>query len=289
MSAEQTFYVNGEWLPPARASVPVLDRGFLFGDGVYEVIPVYQGRPFRFEQHLHRLQDSLDATGIANPHDPAGWARLLDEAVQRNGGGDRSIYLQVTRGVAPRRKHPFPMDITPTVVIMSPPLELPAADVRDSGVAAITRPDPRWRHCNIKSTALLANVMLSQEACAAEAVEAILIRDGELTEGAASNVFVVHDGVVATPPHGHCLLPGVTRDLIVELAPQAGITLEERSVAEKELATADEIWISSSTRELLAVTRRDGETVGNGRVGDVWRTMYDAFQARKQEWLRGAA
>ncbi len=277
-------YLNGEYLPLEQARVPVLDRGFIFGDGVYEVIPVYGGRLFRLPQHLQRLHDSLAAIRIDNPLTDEQWQTLLETLVEKNragGDNDQSVYLQVTRGVA-RRDHGFPKDTRPTVFAMSSPLASADPQQMQAGVAAITLDDIRWRYCHIKTIALLPNVLLKQQALEKGAVEAILVRDGEVTEGSASNIFIVRDGVIRTPAKSERLLPGITRDLIVELARDNGLPCEEGVVREDELHAADEVWLSSSTREILPVTRLDERPVGDGRAGPLWRRMIGIYQDYKQ-------
>ncbi len=277
-------YLNGEYLPLEQARVPVLDRGFIFGDGVYEVIPAYGGRLFRLPQHLQRLHDSLTAIRIDNPLTDEQWQTLLETLVEKNragGDNDQSVYLQVTRGVA-RRDHGFPKDTRPTVFAMSSPLASADPQQMQAGVAAITLDDIRWRYCHIKTIALLPNVLLKQQALEKGAVEAILVRDGEVTEGSASNIFIVRDGVIRTPAKSERLLPGITRDLIVELARDNGLPCEEGVVREDELHAADEIWLSSSTREILPVTRLDERPVGDGRDGPLWRRMIGIYQDYKQ-------
>ncbi len=270
-------YLNGEFLPLEQARVPVLDRGFLFGDGVYEVIPVFGGRLFRLTQHLHRLNASLEAVRIRNPMSESAWAALLGTLVTRNGGGDQSIYLQVTRGVA-KRDHVPSEPLTPTVFGMATRVETGRAVIP---VSAVVREDLRWQRCDIKSIGLLANVLMRIEAADAGAYEAILIRDGKVTEGASSNVFVVLDGIVRTPPKGHALLAGITRDLILELLGEAGIACQETEVSLRELQQAEEIWLSSSVRELLPVVQLDGCTIGCGVPGPLWRRTSRLYQAYK--------
>ena len=276
-----TVYLNGEYLPLDQACVPVLDRGFIFGDGVYEVIPVYGGKAFRLEHHLQRLKNSMQAVRIANPHSDEEWSAIINGVVAHNNGGDQSIYLQLTRGVA-RRDHRFPDDITPTVFVMSNLFEPVAKEQLEQGVAAITLDDIRWQYCSIKSIALLPNILLRQRAVEQGAAEAILLRNGEVTEGAASNVFIVNAGVIITPPKTDCLLPGITRDLIVEQAHEHGLAVREAIIKQTELETADEIWLTSSTKEILPVTRLNGQPVGNGQPGKMWHQMYDLYQAYKQ-------
>jgi D-alanine transaminase len=280
-------YLNGEFLPREKACVPVMDRGFLFGDGVYEVIPVYAGRLFRRPHHLKRLQNSLDAVRIANPMTVEDWTAMLEELVARNGGGDQSLYLQVTRGVAPRRDHAFPDETRPTVFAMSTQSAPPAASDRTQGIAAITLPDIRWQHCNVKAITLLPNVLLRQQAVDAASVEAILIRDGYATEGAASNLFIARHGLLITPPDGPDLLPGITRDLILELAATNGVPFREAAIPEQDLARADEIWITSSTREIAPVVRLNGAPVSDGRPGPLWRRMIGYYQDYKDALRRG--
>ncbi len=272
-------YLNGEFKPIEEAAISVLDRGFLFGDGVYEVIPVYGGRLFRLEQHLWRLDNSLAGIRILPPHGSAEWRDLLSELVSRNGGGDLTVYVQVTRGVGPR-DHAFPAAPSPTVFAMVNPLPERAGV---QGVKAITARDIRWELCNIKAITLLPNALLRQQAVEAGATEAILHRNGSVTEGAASNVFVVSRGEVATPPQSAQLLPGITRDLVVELLQEAGVPCDERAVSLDELRRAGEIWITSSTREIVPVTELDGIPIAGGQAGPVWetaQTLYQDFKTR---------
>lgn len=277
-----TVYLNGVFLPIDQACVPVLDRGFLFGDGVYEVIPVYGGNLFRLEQHLQRLDHSLAGVRIGNPLSRTLWRDTLDELVERNGGGDQSIYFQVTRGAAPKRDHAFPANVLPTVFMMSTPLAPLPADLAQNGIAAITLADIRWQMCDIKAITLLPNVLLRQEALDKGAAEAILLRDGLAVEGAASNLFIVKDGAIITPPKGPQLLPGITRDLILELAAAHQVSHREAVITEAELRAADEIWLTSSTREILPVTRLDGQAVSGGKPGPVWTRMIGLYQDYKR-------
>jgi len=280
-------YLNGDYMPIDQARVSVLDRGFLFGDGVYEVIPAYGGHLLRIDEHLNRLQNSLDAIHLANPLSREQWLEILQVLLDENDGEDQSVYLQLSRGVAPQRDHAYPADTRPTVFIMVNPLKAVDRQQLSQGVAAITLDDIRWRACNIKATALLANTMLRQQATEAGAAEAILIRDGFATEGAASNIFLVLDGVLLTPPTGPLLLPGITRDLVLELARQQGIPCEERPVSEAELRRAEEIWLTSSTKEILPVIQLDGQPVANGQAGPIWETMIDIYQTYKARLRTG--
>jgi len=281
-------YLNGGFMPIEEARIPVLDRGFIFGDGVYEVIPVYSRRPFRLTEHLRRLQYSLDKVRIDNPLNTDEWTRLLGEIIQRNTGDDQSVYLQITRGVA-KRDHAFPKGIKPTVFMMSMPLVTPAPALVESGVACITAQDYRWLNCDIKSTSLLGNCMLRQLSVDAGAAETILFRDGQLTEASSSNVFIVRDGVVLTPPKDHLVLPGVTYDVVIEIARAREFQIEVRPVSEAEVRGADEIWVTSSTKEVLAVTTLDGKAVGDGKPGLLFRRMHALYQSFKQDHMRTAA
>ena len=280
-------YLNGDFIPIDQAKISVLDRGFLFGDGVYEVIPAYGGHLLRLNEHLQRLQNSLDAIHLQNPLNDQQWKSILQQIIDRNEGEDQSVYLHVSRGIAPKRDHAFPAETRPTVFVMSNPLLPMAKQELMQGVAAITLDDIRWHACNIKATALLANAMLRQQAVEAGAVEAILIRDGYATEGAASNVFIVLNSVLITPPNGPTLLPGITRDLVLELAQQNGVACEERAITETELKHADEIWLTSSTREILPVITLDKQTIGKGQPGPIWDRMIDIFQSYKVKLRRG--
>ena len=281
-------YLNGEFMPIEEARIPVLDRGFIFGDGVYEVIPVYSRRPFRLAEHLRRLQYSLDKVRIANPHSDAEWGRLANEIIQRNAGDDQSVYLQVTRGVA-KRDHAFPKGVKPTVFMMSTPLVTPAPALVESGVACITAQDYRWLNCDVKSVSLLGNCLLRQLSADVGAAETILFRDGQLTEASASNVFAVKDGVLLTPPKNNLVLPGITYDVVLEIARAREFQVEVRAVTEAEVRSADEIWVTSSTKEVLAVTTLDGKPVGDGKPGPLFRRMHALYQQFKQEHMRTVA
>lgn len=278
VASSSIAYVNGEFLPLEQARVPVTDRGLLFGDAVYEVVPVYAGRPYLPDAHLARLDRSLDGIRLANPHSDTEWTALLTQLIERNGGGDLMLYLQVTRGAYPRRDHRMPDETRAGVIAFCQPLPEPDPETLESGVAAVTRPDPRWVRCDIKSTALLANVLVADEAHATGANEAILIRDGRVTEGASSNVFAVRDGRLATPPLSPAILPGITRDTVLRLARAHDIPHAEAEVAPADLAAAEEIWLTSSTREIYPVTRLDGAPVGDGRPGSLWARMRGLLQ-----------
>ncbi|MBI3771924.1 MAG: D-amino-acid transaminase [Gammaproteobacteria bacterium] len=286
--ADRIVYLNGEFLPQSKAMVPALDRGFVFGDGVYEVIPVYGGRLFRLNEHLARLQNSLDGIRIPNPLTITEWTHLLQTLVERNNGGNLSVYFQVTRGVAPR-DHAFPANTPATIYAMANPLSPVPQNILENGISTITVEDIRWRYCHIKAITLLPNVLLRQQAIDAGAQEAILVRDGVVTEGAASNLFIVKDNVVKTPPKGPFLLPGITRDLILELAAANNIEHAECPLTTHDLASADEVWMTSSTKEILPVTRVDDLQVGNGRPGPMWARMLALYQDYKNEVAAGRA
>jgi len=279
-------YLNGAFLPSEQAQVSVFDRGFVFADGVYEVIPAYGGRPFRLPQHLARLDNSLAGIRLSNPLTARDWQTVFTRLVEAGGGGDQSVYLQVTRGPA-ERDHAFPKRITPTVFAYSQPLKYPETAQLAAGVAAITVPDIRWLRCDIKAIALLPNVLMRQQATEQGAAEAILLRDGLMTEGSASNIFLVLEGVLVTPPKGPFILPGVTRDLALELARAHGLACEERAVSESELRSAEELMLSSSTKELLPITRLDGKPVGSGKPGPLHARLHTLYQEYIRDFRAG--
>ena len=279
--SSQLVYLNGEYLPLDEAKISVLDRGFIFGDGVYEVIPAYGGKALRFEHHMQRLQNSLDAIRINNPLSNQQWQKIIDKLISEKGSEDQYIYMHITRGVA-SRDHRFPDETKPTVFVMNSILNTVDPEILKQGVHAVTLDDIRWQYCNIKAIALLPNILLRQQAVDKGAVEAILIRNGNMTEGAASNVFIVSNGTIKTPPKDQKLLPGITRDLVVELAKTHKMPIEEVAITEKEFLAADEIWLTSSTKEILAVTKINEHQVGNGRPGSVWKDMYQKYQDYKE-------
>ncbi len=275
-------HLNGEFLPIEQAKISPLDRGFIFGDGVYEVIPVYSKKPFRMVEHLQRMQRSMDKIGLANPHSIERWEALCMEMIERAPHPDQGLYIQVTRGVAPR-DHAFPKDTTPTVFMMSNPMRKAPPEWHTEGAAAITANDDRWYNNDIKSTALLGNVLARQKSAEVGAVETILLRDGMLTEASASNVLIVKDGVILSPPKSNLLLPGTTFDVTIELAQKHGMPYELRAITEAELRGADEIWVTSATKEVLAITTLDGKPVGTGKPGAVWKQIYAHYQVFKRE------
>ncbi len=280
-------YLNGEYLPLEQARIPVMDRGFLFGDGVYEVIPAYGGFLFRLEEHLQRLENSLAAIGMQSPHSRQAWKDILQTLLDQDPGQDLSIYLQITRGAGKFRDHAIPADIQPTVFIMCTRIPPVSEELARKGVAAVTRDDIRWELCDIKAITLLAAVLFKQQAGEEQAVEAILVRDGLAMEGSASNLFIVDQGVIITPAKSQYLLPGITRDLVLEIARDAGLAHREADIPLQALRQADEVWLTSSTKEIMPVTLLDGKTVGDGTPGPLWWRMRELYQQRKQRLRQG--
>jgi D-alanine transaminase len=278
-------YLNGKFLPIEEARIPVLDRGFIFGDGVYEVVPVYSRVPFRLQEHLVRLERSLGEIRIRNPHGRAQWADMIHRVIDGQPFEDQAVYLQVTRGVA-KRDHAFPKNVEPTVFIMSNPLVNPPREQVLRGGAAITATDFRWQRCDIKSTSLLGNCLLRELSAEAGVVETILFRDGKLTEASACNVFIAKDGQVLAPPKSNLILPGITYDVVVELARANGLPLEIGDVSEAEVRSADEIWVSSSSKEVFPIVELDGRKVGDGKPGPLFQRMYSLYQEFKQKVMR---
>lgn len=280
-------YLNGEFMNRECARIPVMERGFLFGDGVYEVVPAYGGELFRFERHMARLRRSLDAIhldpGISDEELRGAFETLLN----KNGGGSRSIYLQITRGPAPDRDHAFPTEITPTIFAMT--TELPSLDSSPDpkGISVITAEDIRWQRCDIKAITLLANCLLKEQARERGADETILVRDGYAMEATAANLFLVSGGEIITPAKDEHILPGVTRDLLVEMALERGLLVTERPIRAGELANADEIWLTSTTKEIRPVTRLNDKPVGDGVAGPVWHEINDLYQQLKHRLYRG--
>ncbi|HYD63039.1 MAG TPA: D-amino acid aminotransferase [Noviherbaspirillum sp.] len=274
-------YLNGEFTPLSEARIPVLDRGFIFGDGVYEVIPVYNRRMFRAKQHMARLFRSLDAIRIPNPHSGDDWMALIGKVAAAHPADTQLVYMQVTRGVA-KRAHAFPAEAKPTVFIMTNPFAPPDADTVDNGVACVTTEDERWLRCDIKSISLLGNVLAAQHAAENGALEAIQFRDGILTEGASSNVWIVSKGRVYAPPRSTLILEGIRYGLMEELCAACNIPFQPRDIPREEVFAADEVVLTSAGREVLAVTRLDGKPVGGGTPGPVFRKLYDAYQEAKR-------
>jgi len=286
MLSKNLVYLNGQWVPQDEAKVSAFDRGFIFGDGVYEVIPVYGKRPFRLARHLERLKRSCDAIHLKNPCGDADWKGIIEKLVGQDDAQDQMVYLQITRGVAPR-DHAFPENTEPTCFAYGKPLHFPDAGTFAKGVDAITTPDIRWLRCDIKAIALLANVILRQSAIENGAAEAILLRGDEMTEGAASNIFIVKGDCIITPPKGELILPGITRDLVVELAHENNVCIEERSISAEELNTADEVWMTSSTKEILPIVNINKSPVGSGKPGKMHKQMLSIYQDYIDRFRKG--
>ena len=286
-AALKIAYLNGEFCAIDSLRIPVLDRGFLFGDAVYEVVPVYQGMPFRNHQHYLRLSRSLQQIQMAAVMDFARWEALVKQLIERNSGGTMAIYAQVSRGADNGRNHIINNDLAPTVFAMATPMTNRSPEALSRGLRVITREDTRWGRCDIKSTSLLANILLYSEANALDAQECLLHRNGILTEGSTSSVFIVRDGKVYAPPYSYGILPGTTRDLVAELCEANNTPVSLAQITMEELGLADEIWLASSTRELLPVTRLDKAPVGDGHPGPLWRVIDSAFQQYKAEQING--
>ncbi len=279
-------HLNGQTLPLCDAKVSVLDRGFIFGDGIYEVIPVYGRRLFRFDEHMARLARSLGKVRIANPHSRDGWLALVRQLVAAHAADDQLVYLQVTRGVA-LRDHVMPEGITPTVFGMTSAMTPPSAEQRHQGVACTTARDFRWERGDIKSISLLGNVLARQMSADHGAAETVMFRDGWLTEGSGSNVWVVHEGALLGPPKGEHVLEGIRYNLLAELCQEVGIAYNLRPIAEADVFAADELMLSSATKEVLPITRLDNQGVGHGALrgkpGPVYARLYEAYQQAKAE------
>jgi len=284
-------YLNGQFKPVEEATVSVMDRGFLFGDGVYEVVPVFGNNLLRVDGHLRRLQNSLDRISLLNPFTSEQWCQIFSDLLEKNPGDDRAVYLQISRGVYPVRDLKIQAggssqntaeQYPPTIFAMVLHIIPPDLEVLSAGISVITVDDFRWNACDIKSTSLVANVMLKQQASSAEVADAILIRNGLVTEGTASNIFLVKDDVLITPPTGKQLLPGITRDLVIEIAENNAIVVEQRGIQQAELLSADEIWMTSSTREIAPVINLNGKAVGSAVAGVMWKRVMDLYQQYKE-------
>lgn len=273
-------FLNGEYLPLEECRVSVMDRGFIFGDGIYELLPVYKSKPFYLAQHLARLQRSMAEIRIDCPFGELEWKTLINKLIEQSEHDDLAIYIQVTRGIAPR-DHVFPKASQATVFAMANPLPVNSIEHLQQGVELITSEDIRWQRCDIKVISLLANILAKQEAAQVSAVEAIMVRDGYALEGAASNLFVVRDGTVYTHPKDNLILPGVTRDFVLELLDELKIECKQQRIPKDWLYSSDELWITSSTKEVLAATKIDQKMVANGKPGRLWRKTYDLYQQRK--------
>jgi D-alanine transaminase len=282
-------YLNGDFLPLAQARVSPLDRAFLFGDAVYEVVPVYGSRLFRLREHLDRLNRSLAGIRMPPPLSHTEWAQLCQDLIARNSASDAYLYIQVTRGAELGRNHAWPEGLKPTLFAYLTALEAVPPSFLDTGVSAVTAADTRWARRDIKSTALLANILLKKLSADAGAFETIMLENGELTEGSSTTVHVMKDGVIHTPPNGHHILPGTTRDVVTELAVRLNVRVESVPVSEAKLRAADEIWLAFSTRGVLPVTTLDGLAVGTGKPGPLFKRMSAAFDDYVRELAGSAA
>ena len=276
-----TVYLNGAFLPIEEAKISPLDRGFIFGDGVYEVIPFYAGRGLRMREHLKRLQRSMDELDIENPYPIEQWESKITGLIEKNAGGNVGVYIQVTRGVA-KRDFPPPKGLAQTVFMMVNPLATPKPEIYSKGISCVSLDDSRWLKCHIKSVALLGAVLLKHESNQLGGDEAVLFRDGYLTESTASNIAAVKSGVILCPPMDNLILPGITYELMIELARQNNMPLEIRRVSRRQVRAADELWIMSSTKEVAPIVMLDAKPIGNGHPGPVFKQMYQLFQEYKR-------
>ncbi|WP_461516434.1 D-amino acid aminotransferase [Porticoccus sp.] len=282
-----TVFLNGDYLPMEEARISPMDRGFLFGDGIYEVLPSYQGRMIGFDLHMTRMNNGMASIGIELGWDNAHWRELCDTLINANGGGNLALYLQVSRGADTRRFHAYPENVTPTVFAFT--FEIPAEPVADKSRVAyrvVTDRDLRWERCHIKSTALLGNVLHFQQGYQQGADETLLFNErDELTEASACNAYIVKNGVVITPPLDNHKLPGITRYILLDLLRKDGrIPVEERVVTKDEVYNADEVWVTSSSKEVVPVIEVDGKTIGNGEIGDVWLMAQQIYSAGKYDY-----
>jgi D-alanine transaminase len=283
----EKLYLNGNYTAVKKAKISVFDRGFLFGDGVYEVIPVYSGKLFRSEGHLARLQHSLDAIDIPNPLTTLQWVEIFSTLIEHNFPSvDSVIYLQITRGTMEKRDHAWPPDMQPNVLVTCTEQVYATQDSATAGEKAVTLDDTRWSDCHIKTINLLANALLHQEARNQGANEAILIREGFAIEGSQSNLFIVRDDIVITPPKSRHMLGGITREIVLELCQQNKIICSEKNISEDDLHQADEIWLSSATREILPIVTLNQHAVGNGRPGVVWQQIIQLYHEYKFKLIR---
>ena len=288
MPSQANVFLNGDFLPLSDAKVSVLDRGFLFADGVYEVIPAYAGKLFRLQQHIDRLNSSLDAIRMPPVMSDQQWTDILTRLVEEHQQSDQSVYIQVSRGAGSSRDHQLPTEYTPTIFAMCQTIANNNLAHIAKGVQAITLDDIRWDWCHIKSVALLGNILLKQQAADQNCGEAILLRDGYATEGSASNLFIVKNKQLITPPKSHNLLPGITRDLVLELAIADGIDCIEAEISEQQLSSADEIWLTSSTKEVMPVIELNRKIIGDGKPGELWQRMAARYSDFKNQ-LRSQA
>ncbi|MDR1529059.1 MAG: D-amino acid aminotransferase [Burkholderiales bacterium] len=282
MNNESIVYLNGEFLPLSQAKISVLDRGFIFGDGIYEVVPVYHRQPFRLKQHLQRLENSLRGVGIRNPKTMEEWEMLFLNIIERAGFDQQAVYLQVTRGVAPRN-HVFPKDTAPTVFMMTNPLQSPTQEEIEQGLRCVSSEDFRWLRCDLKTVSLLSNVLLRQISADANAAETILFRNGFLTEGSTSNVLVVKNDIILAPPKDRYILHGISFDAVLEFASAIGATVKQRPISRSEVDNADELWLTSSGKEVLAITVLDNKPIGTGKPGALFQKMWAYYQTQKPQ------
>ena len=273
-------FLNGEYMPLEACRISPLDRGFVFGDAVYELIPVYARSALCLQRHLARFARSIEQVRIRDPYTNTQWIAIVENLIQQSDDADLTVYIQVTRGVA-KRDHTFPENVDPTVFAMANPLVRIADEALQNGVALITVKDIRWQRCDIKVTGLLANVLAKQDAFQSSASEAILVRDGFALEGSGSNLFVVREGTVYTHPKDNLILPGITRDFILELLSELGLEFREQAIPEEWLYSAEEIWVTGSAREILAATKINQHVVGKGVPGELWKDVYALYQKRK--------
>ena len=274
-------YLNGDFTPLSQARVSVLDRGFIFGDGVYDVVPLYDRRMFRPTQHMARLSRSLRETGIPDPYEPSTWLGLVERVSSAHSASDQLVYIQVTRGVAPRN-HSFPVNMTPTVFIMANPLVPPSREMREKGVACVSIEDQRWLRCDSKATSLLGNVLAAQQAATHGVTEVVQFRDGWLTEGSSTNIWMVSNGVLIAPPCDNLILEGIRYGLLAELCGTIGIAFQPRRISRKDVFAADEMLMSSASKEVLAITKLDGQRIGNGAPGPIYHALHEAYQKAKR-------
>lgn len=273
---DSIVFLNGKYLRLGDARISVLDRGFIFGDGIYDVVPAYSGRPFRMDQHLDRLERSLASISIQVDMQRADWETLITDLIGRSGLSDCMAYIQVTRGVA-KRDHAFPKNVTPTVFCMIAPLVRPTATQRQQGLTAVSIPDLRWLRCEIKSTSLMGNVLAKQAAVDAGVDEVLQFRDGFLSEGASCNIWIAKNNVLLAPPRSNLILEGIRYRLLEELAEQAGVPFEARALSEQEVNDADEIMMTSATKEILPITQYNGSPVGSGKAGPVYEKLRKGY------------
>ncbi len=272
VNGDSVVYLNGDYVRLADAKISVLDRGFIFGDGIYDVVPAYNGKPFRMDGHLARLERSLAAIDIKVGLGRGDWEQIVSDLIQRSGLADCMVYIQVTRGVA-KRDHGFPKNATPTVFCMVSPFVRPNGAAREQGLSVVSIPDVRWLRCEIKSVSLLGNVLAKQHAVDAGVDEVVQFRDGYLSEGASCNIWVVKDGVLLAPPRSNLILEGIRYGLLEELAAGAGIQFNARPISQQEVENADELMLSSATREVLPITSYNGKPVGTGKPGKVYSSL----------------